>query len=86
MGTCDIFLHPRTRHARLSPGIRPRSVDGEPTACTTSRLLPGLPPVCAGSARTDLPEKLHWLLRAHGTLQDLLLLLCDAASMVGWVG
>lgn len=48
------------------------------TACTTSRLLPGLPPVCAGNARTDLPEKLHWLLGAHGTLHDLLLF---AASM-----
>lgn len=48
------------------------------TACTTNRLLPGLPPVCAGNARTDRPEKLHWLLGAHSMLHDLLLW---AASM-----
>lgn len=37
------------------------------TACTTSRLLPGLPLVCAGLATTTLPEKLQELLGADGT-------------------
>lgn len=55
------------------------------TACTTSRLLPGLPPVCTGCARTTLPEKLHELLGADGTI-CLLACLWAAANMVPQFG
>lgn len=51
------------------------------TACTTSRLLPGLPPVCTGCAQTTLPEKLHDLLGADGT-GCLLACLWAAANMM----
>lgn len=64
---------PALRHLGCCPLLPDRL-----TACTTNRLLPGLPPVCAGEARTDRPEKLHWLLGAHSMLHDLLLW---AASM-----